>query len=175
MLIALIGLALLTASADQPPSPANATTVVVAPCPAMTEASPVAQVGIGPTRQPTVMAPMVMPRTPPGLRKTAGVAHVEVRATVDVDGRPCDLMVMSQSHPELGADRVSLSAVRQWRFEPATRDGGPVRAIVTLEFRYEARAPEREGASPGWFTGTTVRGAVTPSGLWSQQDLSPEP
>lgn len=175
MLIALVGLAMLTAAADQPPSSADAATAVVAPCPAMNAASPVAQVGIGPTRQPTVMAPMVMPRTPPGLRKTTGIAHVEVRATVDVDGRPCDLRVMAQSHPELGADRVSLSAARQWRFEPATRDGGPIRATVTFEFRYEARAPEREGASPEWITGISVRDADKPSGLWSQQDLSPEP
>jgi len=175
MLIALIGLATLAASADQPPSSADATTVAVAPCPAMDEASPVAYVGIGPTQQPTVVAPMVMPRTPPGLRKATGIAHVEVRATVDVDGRPCDLVVTSQSDPELRADVVSLSAVRQWRFDPAIRDGGPVRATVTFVFRYEARAPEREGDSPEWLTGITVRDAEKPPGLWSQQDLSPEP
>jgi periplasmic protein TonB len=172
MLIALVALAVLTTSLAQPPVPAS-TKGVVAPCPPVSAGTPA--VSIGATHRPKVESPTVMPRTPPGLRKTTGVANVELRAIVDVDGRPCDLVVMSQSHPELGADTVSVSAARQWRFEPATRDGGPVRASVTFEFRYEARAPQDGVGSPEWIMGLSVRGADYPSGLWSRQDLSPLP
>jgi TonB family protein len=172
MLPTLLALAVFTASSTQL-TPTSRGGVVVAPCPAPTAGAPVA--GVGPTRRPKVVPPIVTPRTPPGLPQTTGVAHVEIRATVDVDGRPCDLVVTSQSHPGLGADTASLSAARQWRFEPASRDGGPVRATVGFAFRYEALPPQEKGESLEWRTGISVHHADHDTRLWSHQDLSPLP
>ncbi len=174
MLRTLLAVAVFTASSTQLPSTSR-DAVVVAPCPPLAAGTPVVGVGIGPIRRPKVASPTVMPRTPAGLRRTTGVALVEIRATVDVDGRPCDLVVTSQSHPGLGADTVSLSAARQWRFEPASRDGGPVRATVGFAFRYEALPPQEKGESLEWRTGISVHHADYDTRLWSRQDLSPLP
>ncbi|HLY20834.1 MAG TPA: energy transducer TonB [bacterium] len=36
-------------------------------------------------------------------------------------------------------DRAAVDAVRGWRFAPATRDGAPIDAYVTLRIRYVVR------------------------------------
>lgn len=36
-------------------------------------------------------------------------------------------------------DRAAAQAVRGWRFAPATRDGAPIDAYVTLKIRYVVR------------------------------------
>lgn len=36
-------------------------------------------------------------------------------------------------------DRAAVDAVRGWRFAPATRDGAPIDAYVTLKIRYVVR------------------------------------
>ena len=38
-----------------------------------------------------------------------------------------------------GLDQQAILAARQWTFEPATLDGKPVRALVTLTFDFRLR------------------------------------
>lgn len=63
--------------------------------------------------------------------------EVKLRATVRVDGSVQDLEVVSTTRPGVGLEQATLDAVRRWRYKPATRDGQPVdaRLTITLTFR----------------------------------------
>jgi len=59
-----------------------------------------------------------------------------LRVHVETDGRVGDIAVQqSAGHAEL--DRAAADAVRQWRFEPARNEAGPVAmwVLIPVEFR----------------------------------------
>ena len=61
-----------------------------------------------------------------------------LRIDVDARGVPTDVQVVERSGDRDRAfDRAAIEAARQWRFQPATRNGEPVAATVQLpvEFR----------------------------------------
>ena len=58
-------------------------------------------------------------------------AVVLVTLTVPPDGIPKDVKIAKGVRPDL--DKGAVDAVQQWRFEPATRDGKPVEATITVE------------------------------------------
>ena len=57
-------------------------------------------------------------------------AAVEIEFVVDATGRPVDLSVKSTADKTLAS--AVVDAVKQWRFQPALRDGAPVAAKVVL-------------------------------------------
>ena len=61
---------------------------------------------------------------------------MRVRVLVGEDGRPQEVTV-GKSSGEAALDDAAMEAVRQWRFEPAKRNGVPVRAwaVVPIEFK----------------------------------------
>ena len=65
---------------------------------------------------------------------------VVVRADVDVDGNPANITVAKSSR-DRDLDRAALRAVKDWKFEPAIRDGKPVASAVEVpvDFRIEAQ------------------------------------
>jgi len=50
---------------------------------------------------------------------------------VGIDGRPTDIHVVSSLG--MGLDEKAIEAVRNWRFEPAMKDGHPVRVPIQVE------------------------------------------
>jgi len=63
---------------------------------------------------------------------------VGVRALILADGTVSGVEVLrSSGSPVL--DRAAADAVRRWQFAPATRDGAPIDAYVTLSVRYVVR------------------------------------
>ena len=66
----------------------------------------------------------VRPEYPEILRAEAIKAEVQLRLTVDTDGSVARAEVLDSPHPAF--DEPALAAARQFRFEPATRDGQPV-------------------------------------------------
>lgn len=50
---------------------------------------------------------------------------------VELDGRPSNIRVVSSLG--MGLDEKAIEAVRTWKFEPATKDGHPVRVPVQIE------------------------------------------
>lgn len=79
---------------------------------------------------------VVSPLYPPRCRRLGIEGVVRVRVLVGERGRPLEVVVgRSSGDPSL--DEAALDAVRKWRFEPAKRDGTPIRAwaIVPIEFR----------------------------------------
>jgi len=77
----------------------------------------------------------VDPEFPDAARRKGLTGWVEVVWTVTPKGTVTDAEVRSSS-PEGVFDDAAIKAVKQWRFEPATKDGQPVaaRSMIRLKF-----------------------------------------
>ncbi|HTE40552.1 MAG TPA: energy transducer TonB [Steroidobacteraceae bacterium] len=77
----------------------------------------------------------VMPEMPEAARRKKLEGWVEVVFTVNEKGLVSEAQVRSSS-PEEVFDDAAVKAVKQWRFEPATKDGKPVatRSMIRLKF-----------------------------------------
>lgn len=78
----------------------------------------------------------VKPQYPPHCLRLAIEGIVRVRVLVGENGRPQEV-TLHQSSGEAALDESAMKAVMRWRFEPATRNGTPVRAwaVVPVEFK----------------------------------------
>ncbi len=81
---------------------------------------------------------MKPPNYPPRCLRLGIEGTVRLRVLVGEDGRPQDASIATSSG-DAGLDQSALDAVRHWRFEPAKRDGVPLRAwcIVPITFSLE--------------------------------------
>jgi TonB family protein len=67
---------------------------------------------------------------PPEAWKTRKSGMVVIEAVIDATGAVAQAEVIHHADPEL--DETALSVVRQWRYQPATRDGKPVAVFLTV-------------------------------------------
>jgi periplasmic protein TonB len=76
------------------------------------------------------------PVYPPRCLRLGIEGRVKIRVLVGENGRPQEVTV-GESSGESALDQAALEAVREWRFEPAKRNGVAVRAwaIVPVEFK----------------------------------------
>jgi protein TonB len=76
------------------------------------------------------------PIYPPRCLRMGIEGSVRVRVLVGEDGRPQEV-TLGRSSGEAALDQAAMDAVRYWRFEPARRDGLPVRAwaVIPIEFK----------------------------------------
>lgn len=74
---------------------------------------------------------------PSALRRRQG-GTVLVRVEVDASGRPAGVALVQRSG-STDLDRAAMEAVREWRFQPAQRDGQPVPGslVIPVDFRVE--------------------------------------
>ena len=86
--------------------------------------------GITPPR----LVHQVNPAYNPGSRGVRVVGKVVIRLIVTSKGMPKSPQIIQGLEDEL--DQSALAAVRQWRFEPARRDGTPVAVRVTVEISF---------------------------------------
>ena len=61
-----------------------------------------------------------------------------VRVEVGADGVPTSVEVAQRSGSR-DLDRAAVNAVRQWRFQPAQRDGQAVAGAVTVPIDFKMR------------------------------------
>ena len=54
---------------------------------------------------------------------------------VDADGLPQKIRV--QRSLGMGLDEVAVNAVKQWRFQPAKKDGKPVQVMINVEVNFK--------------------------------------
>jgi protein TonB len=81
------------------------------------------------------------PRYPiSALRHNAG-GTVVLRVAIDDNGTPTDVDILQRSGSR-DLDRAAMTALRQWQFRPATRNGQPVASTVEVpvEFRPQSLA-----------------------------------
>jgi TonB family protein len=64
--------------------------------------------------------------------KYQGIAILQV--VVDAEGRARDIRVARSAG--MGLDEKATEAVRQWRFEPGTKDGRPVAVVVNVQVNF---------------------------------------
>ena len=78
------------------------------------------------------------PRYPASALRQRQSGTVLVRVEVDISGRPAGLALVQRSGSR-ELDRAALEAVRDWRFQPALRDGQPVPGslVIPIDFRLE--------------------------------------
>jgi len=67
-------------------------------------------------------------------RKAKYQGTVVLRVVVGVDGRAHDIVL--QRSLGMGLDERAMDAIRQWRFDPARRDGIPVAVLVNIEVTF---------------------------------------
>ncbi len=76
----------------------------------------------------------VQPVYPESARKDKLEGKVIVQVTIDKQGRVIDNQLLLSAREDL--DHAALTAVRQWRFEPATQRGQPVAVFYNLTINY---------------------------------------
>ena len=113
--------------------------------PAQTEAAASAAVGktAAAFEPPRPVAGMASDRPPvyPEIARIRGEqGRTVLRVSVGADGLPHDISVsVSSGYPVL--DSAALSAVRDWRFVPATRGNTPVPAVAEVPVRFQLENP----------------------------------
>lgn len=120
--------------ASRSPAPAPA-----AP-PAEPELPPESQRADSATAEASVPRPIHTPppRYPPNAQRRGQQGTVLLRVQVDANGRPEDIDVIDGSGFR-SLDRAAAEAVRRWHFEPARRDGRPVRGTVEVPVEFTLR------------------------------------
>jgi len=82
--------------------------------------------------------PKVLHRVEPRYTREARVNGIQgtvlIEVAVDETGKPAEVSVLSPIG--FGLDNRAMDAVRQWSFQPARRDGIPVRSVTTVEVKF---------------------------------------
>jgi TonB family protein len=108
-----------------------------------------------------VVAPRAIARVTPRYTAEAIRARLEgavtLRGIVELDGTISSIEVVSSLDQRFGLDQAAVEALRQWRFEPATVDGKPVRTLITVSLNFTLR---REPPVQVWPDGFSAAAAV---------------
>jgi protein TonB len=84
---------------------------------------------------PTITSPKLVHYVEPAFSANSKEAFVEgtvkISTVVTLEGKASDSRVVSGLNAE--EDRTALEALKQWRFQPGTKDGKPVKVRVTVE------------------------------------------
>jgi TonB family protein len=101
------------------------------------------------------------PAYPEEARRAKYQACVVLWLVVDAEGSPQKIRI--QQAAGMGLDEEAIEAVKQWRFEPATRNGQPVPVMINVEvnFRFHDMpvispmlySPPASSAKPPQFSG----------------------
>lgn len=85
-----------------------------------------------------VKAPKLVHYVEPAFSSESREAFIEgvvkISTIVTTEGRPSDSRVLSGLNAE--EDRTAVEALKQWRFQPGTKDGKPVNVKVTIEVAF---------------------------------------
>jgi TonB family protein len=117
------------------PVPAEPTPVQAATREPLGEARPAVQVGelveMGPDVSPPQAIYNPKPAYPPlaARQRVGGTVFLDV--LVDENGSAQDVKVLRGVKPDLGLDAAAATAVRSWRFKPATKSGVRVKVHIT--------------------------------------------
>ena len=85
-----------------------------------------------------VKAPTVVHRVEPKYSDAAREAKIDgvvvLSAVISTAGKAEKIIVLRKLEPSL--DQNAITAIEQWKFEPGTRDGVPVRVKATIELNF---------------------------------------
>jgi TonB family protein len=92
---------------------------------------------IGPGVTPPKLITKANPSYPAEAKRAKREGVVVVAAVITEKGLTEDVRVVKSVAPDL--DESAVSAVRQWKFEPALKDGKPVKVAIKLEINYSLK------------------------------------
>ena len=70
--------------------------------------------------------------------RDAGIEGVvQMSAVISKEGVPEEIKVVKGLEP--GLDKNAIAALQQWRFQPGTKEGKPVRVIAKIEVNFRLR------------------------------------
>jgi protein TonB len=78
----------------------------------------------------------VLPTYTPAAMQAKIQGTVWLKVTVLASGEVGEVTVTRSLDKEHGLDDQAVSAARQWKFSPATKDGKPVAVEVTVEMTF---------------------------------------
>lgn len=143
---------------DAPPAP---TSPAQTPAAASTPATPPDVYTVGRDRvAPPRVVSEVKPRYTPEAIGNRIQGKVRLRGIVERDGTVSAISVVESLDATYGLDQAAIDAFKQWRFQPGTLDGNPVRVMVAMEMVFALRGSEIAQAWPDGFT-VTVGGVPT--------------
>ena len=115
----------------KPPAP-----VVEAPKPKPPEVTRGQLVTLGPDVVPPKPLKKVYAKYPDAARVKKLEGTVRMNVLVDETGRVLDVRVTKSAHPML--DEAVVKAYQQWTFQPATKQGVPVKVWITVSMSFQA-------------------------------------
>jgi len=78
------------------------------------------------------------PRYPDAARRRGEQGRVMLHVSVSADGLPTEVeLAHSSGHHAL--DEAAVSAVKRWRFVPASQGGRPIAGIADVPVRFQLR------------------------------------
>ncbi len=93
-----------------------------------------------PDSNPSIVLPKVVHEVKPDYTREAMQAKIQgsvyLSVVVLASGEVGDITVTRSLDKEHGLDEEAVKAMRQWTFEPGTRDGNPVPVEVEIEMRF---------------------------------------
>ena len=92
---------------------------------------------LGPGITPPKIISKVQPSYPVDAKKAKHEGIVQLALVIGADGKIENIRVSKPLDPSL--DKSAIDAVRQWTFEPATKDGKPVKVEVHLEINFSLK------------------------------------
>ena len=89
--------------------------------------------GVGDVTNPKLIPETkVQPEYPELARVARLEGNVILQAIIRADGSVGDLQVLRCNRPSMGFEDAAISAVQEWRYEPATQNGRPVEVYFTV-------------------------------------------
>ncbi|HXW08735.1 MAG TPA: energy transducer TonB [Vicinamibacterales bacterium] len=92
---------------------------------------------------PDVKSPRVVREQHPGYTAAAMRARIQgavrMEAVIEKDGSVGEVRVTQSLDREHGLDDGAVKALRNWRFEPGTKDGAAVPVLVVVEMTFTLR------------------------------------
>jgi TonB family protein len=129
-----------------------------------------------PAPTPVVTAPVVLSHVdavyPASAVPTAQHIDVVLAVTVDADGNVSRVDVLESGGDAV--DEAAKTAVRQWKFRPATRGGQPIKSRIKVPFHFAPLAPPQE-ITPKPQTEPVVPGNVVGQQAGGQAVTGPSP
>ena len=93
-------------------------------------------VALGPDVTPPVLIHEVKPEKPKMAMRLKESGYVEAEILVGPDGAVEDVRIVSATPPNMGFEKATEDAARQWRYKPATKKGIEVRVWIRVPFSY---------------------------------------
>ena len=93
-------------------------------------------VALGPEVTPPVLIHDVTPQKPRMAERLGQSGAVEAEVLVGPDGSVEDVRIVSAEPPNMGFEKATEDAVRQFRYKPATKKGVKVRVWIRVPFSY---------------------------------------